>query len=81
MAERDMGFSAEADHVIALKHRGSGELINLAFSCCICNGNKGSDIASVTLTDELSCFYNPRTDIWSEHFQLVNYRIEPLLAK
>ncbi|MBO0936895.1 HNH endonuclease [Fibrella sp. HMF5335] len=78
IAERDMGFSAEIDHIIALKHRGSGEVSNLAFSCSICNGNKGSDIASFTRSNELSRFYNPRTDVWSEHFRLDNFRIEPL---
>ena len=79
LAERDMGFSTEIDHIIALKHRGSSDPSNLALSCWICNGNKGSDIASfVKETDELSRFYNPRADIWAEHFRLNEFRIEPI---
>jgi 5-methylcytosine-specific restriction endonuclease McrA len=63
-----MGFSAEIDHIIALEHRGSSDPSNLALSCWICNGNKGSDVASFDKMGELSRLYNPRSDIWAEHF-------------
>ena len=74
-----MGFSAEIDHIISLRHRGSNDPVNLAYSCWVCNNRKGGDIASITKeAGELSRFYNPRIDVWSEHFRLEEYRIEPL---
>ena len=34
------------DHIIAIKHDGSDELSNLAWSCLHCNLHKGTDVAS-----------------------------------
>ena len=43
---------------------------NLAYACPICNINKGSDIATVLSDIRLPVrFYNPRLDVWSEHFE------------
>ena len=79
LPERVMGYSVHIDHIISLKHRGNNIIDNLAYSCWLCNLNKGSDVGSITPdTHQLIRFYNPRIDIWSEHFQLVNFRIEPL---
>ena len=45
--------------------------INLALACFFCNRNKGSDLGSVRDSDDptLVRFYNPRTDLWDEHFE------------
>lgn len=63
----------QIDHVIAEKHGGRTVEENLALSCAICNKYKGSDIASV---DEKSGaivpLFNPRKDVWSEHFKVEN---------
>jgi len=67
------------DHVIAEKHGGLTAAENLALSCTICNLHKGSDLASVDpLTGEVVLLFNPRRDQWTEHFRLVEGRIEPL---
>jgi HNH endonuclease len=59
------------DHIIAIKHDGSDELSNLAWSCLHCNRHKGTDIASYDRdTGELTPFFNPRSDVWNEHFEL-----------
>lgn len=77
--EKFMGHSAQIDHIISLKHRGTNDIENLAYSCWLCNGNKGSDVGSVKYgTHEFIRFFNPRIDIWSEHFRLIVYRIEPI---
>lgn len=74
-----MGYSAQIDHIISLKHGGTNALDNLAYSCWLCNSNKGSDIGSIKhSTREFLRFFNPRIDVWSEHFRLVSYRIEPI---
>lgn len=55
------------DHIIALKHQGTNELDNLAWACMPCNINKSSDIASYE-AGKLVRLFNPRKDIWWEHF-------------
>jgi 5-methylcytosine-specific restriction endonuclease McrA len=40
-------FSLEIEHIIAEKHDGLTELINLALACPYCNRFKGSDLGSL----------------------------------
>jgi hypothetical protein len=48
----------------------------LALACFECNRYKGTDIASYDdLTGNLTPFFNPRTQIWTEHFQMQNAEI------
>lgn len=64
--------SHEVDHVIAERHKGKTELGNLAYACFRCNRLKGSDLSSIDPhTGAITRLYNPRTDHWSEHFQLL----------
>jgi 5-methylcytosine-specific restriction endonuclease McrA len=71
----------EIDHVIAEKHGGPTEASNLALACSICNGFKGSDLASIDAdSGSIVPLFNPRRDRWTEHFRLENGRIEPLTA-
>ncbi|HTK27755.1 MAG TPA: HNH endonuclease signature motif containing protein [Pyrinomonadaceae bacterium] len=71
IAEEDSYYRHQIEHIISLKHGGSSELENLALACVFCNRNKGSDIASIIAgSKELVRFYNPRSDIWSEHFYI-----------
>src|SRR5262245_39830377 len=59
----------EVDHIRARKHRGPTTLKNTAWCCAQCNGAKGSDATSYDPdTDELVRLFNPRTDVWKEHF-------------
>ncbi len=67
----DTYFGGEMDHIQCLKHGGLTELDNLALACQPCNRNKGSDLVSFPKGSKtLVRFFNPRTDIWSEHFQV-----------
>lgn len=69
------------DHVIAEKHGGRTVSDNLALSCAICNGYKGSDLASVDPeTGAIVPLFHPRRDCWSEHFALAEGRFEPRTA-
>lgn len=55
---------------------------NLALSCTLCNRRKGSDIGSIDpLTGDLTALFNPRTQHWSEHFQLDGASIIGLTAE
>jgi HNH endonuclease len=64
-------YSHEIDHVIALKHGGESTDDNLVLACLPCNRHKGSDLTSLDpLTGVITPLFNPRTQIWLEHFQL-----------
>ena len=59
----------EIDHIIACKHGGKTLPANLALSCFYCNSYKGPNIAGIDPeTGELTRLFNPRSDLWSEHF-------------
>lgn len=79
IAEEDMFFGCEIDHVISEKHGGPTQADNLAYACVFCNQAKGSDIGSIHWdSDEFIRFFNPRIDRWAEHFTLLGSRIESL---
>lgn len=72
-------FSHQVDHIIATKHGGADLLSNLAYACAQCNRYKGSDFYSIDPeTKEAVPLFNPRSDLWSDHFQLTGPVIEPL---
>lgn len=59
----------QADHILSQRHDGSDTLDNLAWACFSCNVNKGADIAGYDkLTGQLVPLFNPRTQVWDEHF-------------
>jgi HNH endonuclease len=72
-------FIFEMEHIIAEKHDGITESANLALSCPTCNRFKGSDLGSIDPeTKQLTPFFHPRLQQWSEHFQLNGGIIIPL---
>lgn len=80
-AEDDTFYGCEVDHIISEKHGGPTDLENLALACVCCNQAKGSDIGSIRWeSQEFVRFFNPRTDRWADHFELVGNRIEGLTA-
>jgi hypothetical protein len=71
IAVSDTYFGGEIDHIRSLKHGGLTETSNLAFACQPCNRNKGSDLGSIPAHSKvLIRFFNPRFDIWSDHFRV-----------
>jgi 5-methylcytosine-specific restriction endonuclease McrA len=49
----------------------------LALSCLSCNRHKGSDFATIDqVTKEIVPLFNPRRQVWNEHFYLEGARIE-----
>lgn len=60
----------QMDHVIAEKHDGATTPDNLAYACLHCNSFKGPNIAGRDReTNETVRLFDPRRDVWSEHFQ------------
>ena len=79
LAEQDSFFVHEPDHIVAEKLGGATTAENLALACFDCNRFKGSDIASPDpKSGKLVRLFNPRTDVWAEHFQVEGGRIGPL---
>ena len=66
----------QIDHVIAEKHEGATTLDNLAYSCILCNLRKGSDLSSIDPeSKKITNLFNPRTQKWSDHFDIDDLRI------
>ena len=74
-------YTHEVDHIIAQKHDGQTTSDNLALSCLPCNRHKGSDLATFDpATGEITLLFNPRSQMWAEHFVLRNGRIEGITS-
>ncbi|MFP4395799.1 MAG: HNH endonuclease [Anaerolineales bacterium] len=75
-------LSFEVEHIVAEKHGGETTIDNLALACPYCNRFKGTDLGSIDPeTGQLTPFFNPRTQRWSEHFQLEEAHIIPLTSE
>ena len=59
----------QIEHVIPRKHRGTDDLDNLAWACVRCNLSKSSNLSGIDAdTGQTVALYNPRNQIWWEHF-------------
>lgn len=62
-------YPHHVDHIIAIRHEGSSEMDNLAWTCFQCNSAKSSDIASYDpQTKTIVPLFNPRLQAWDDHF-------------
>ena len=69
--EADSFLKYQIDHIISLKHGGSSNLENLAFSCPICNNNKGTDLGTILENEDvLVRLFHPRKQDWFDHFEV-----------
>jgi hypothetical protein len=60
----------EIEHIIPRAKGGSNDESNLWLSCSLCNRYKGSQVTGIDpQTNEAIALFNPRTHVWSEHFQ------------
>lgn len=67
--EAVVGMPLEIEHLIPEAAGGSSEESNLWLSCPSCNRYKGTQThASDPQTGDLAPLFNPRTQIWAEHF-------------
>lgn len=59
------------DHIIPLKHDGTDDLDNLCLACYMCNLSKGPNMAAADpRTGAATFLFNPRTQIWDDHFEI-----------
>ncbi|MEW6127988.1 MAG: HNH endonuclease [Acidobacteriota bacterium] len=60
-------FSIE--HIVPIDSGGLSIQDNLALACQSCNNFKYNKISTIDpITQEVVPFFNPRTDLWHEHF-------------
>jgi hypothetical protein len=69
-SQQYMMSKLEIEHIIPRAQGGSNEESNLWLSCSLCNRYKGAQIVGVDPFDSAHVkLFNPRTQIWSEHFR------------
>ncbi len=72
-------FRHEPDHIVPRQHDGRTTADNLALACTRCNRYKGPNVGSFDPeTGQLVPFFNPRTQVWTDHFRLDGPVIRPL---
>ena len=58
------------EHTIARQHGGGDDPRWLALACDRCNVYKGTNLTSIDpLAGDVVFLYNPRTDVWEDHFR------------
>lgn len=68
IAEADLVYVFQLDHIISLKHGGSSEIDNFAYACSSCNQAKGSDLGTyLPGSKRLIRLFHPRRDRWQQH--------------
>jgi hypothetical protein len=77
-----LGFADfEVDHIIAKAHLGGDQLDNLAWSCLLCNVNKGPNLASIDpRSGKVAKLFHPRRNRWRSHFRFSEGLIIPQTA-
>lgn len=65
-------FRFHIDHVTASQQARDESIANLALACPHCDFRKGPNLASLDpFSGQLTVLFNPRRDVWEEHFQLI----------
>jgi hypothetical protein len=55
------------EHIVARQHGGADDPDNLCEACHWCNFAKGTNLATI-VDGQLVPLFNPRSQIWAEHF-------------
>ncbi len=59
----------QIEHVIPIKHGGTDDLDNLAWTCVRCNLSRGSNLSGIdSVTGQVVVLFNPREQNWQDHF-------------
>lgn len=78
LSEISSYLSFEVEHIIAKKHGGGDEILNLAYACPQCNQYKGTDLTTfIGDYQNIVPLFNPRLQVWSENFEIQNGVILP----
>ena len=76
------GRSFHVEHIVARQHHGGDEPGNLALACDRCNLHKGPNLTAIDpQTGNIVLLFNPRSDVWEEHFELRSGQIVGLTER
>ena len=74
--------SFHLDHVVPRIAGGSSDLANLALACPHCNAHKWAQTEGKDpVTGQLTPLFNPRVQIWAEHFEWLQAPSGQILGK
>ena len=69
-------FTFHIEHIQAKQHGGTDDHSNLCLACPDCNRHKGPNLTAIDPdTEEVVSLFNPRLDLWDEHFTWNGARI------
>jgi HNH endonuclease len=75
-------ISFHIEHIVSRQHGGSNEPGTLALACDRCNAYKGPNLTSIDPdSNAIVSLFNPRQDIWGDHFAIRGGRITGLTPK
>jgi hypothetical protein len=59
----------QVEHIVSKQHGGTDDPSGLALACDRCNAYKGPNLTSIDPdTGSVAALFNPRRDVWSDHF-------------
>ena len=62
----------EIEHIVPLAKQGGSDVLNLWLACPPCNRFKGDRVTAIDQeSGEMVALFNPRTQVWSEHFRWI----------
>jgi hypothetical protein len=68
-----IGPLLETDHIIPISRGGTGEEENLTLVCPLCNSHQADRVEAKDPEPDVICpLFNPRRDVWNEHFEWVD---------
>ncbi len=74
-------FSFHVEHIVAVVHEPNHHETNLAWACPQCNAHKGLNLTTIDpTTGQKVDIFNPRTDVWEDHFEIEEYVIVGLTS-
>lgn len=64
-------WTFHVEHILPRQHGGTEQPENLALACHLCNRKKGPNLSGIDPeSKKLIRLFNPRTDVWEDHFRL-----------
>lgn len=76
LAEAHVYIPHHIDHIRPKQHGGDDSLHNLSLACQGCNLSKGANLAGIdSESGTLVALFNPREQVWAEHFAFHGARI------
>jgi len=75
------GATFHVEHILPTAKGGLTELANLAWACPGCNLKKSDHTEVIDpMTGQIVRLFDPRRDVWSEHFSFEEFQIVPLTS-